>query len=108
MTAEFVPVWLDWAENRGPVLYLPIHLPPITSGAGLIVLDMGGGCYAVESHSEPGRWHRVTVEERFGRVGIACGCRHEHGSSHGRLCAHAAAALRRHIAEYGDEMEMRF
>lgn len=104
MTAVPTTVWLEWADDlpvdeRGAILFRPLDLPPLDRGDGLGVLDMGGGCYAAESRSEPRRWHRVTVVERAGRLGAECGCRAGHFARHGRVCAHAAAALSRHVAE---------
>lgn len=105
MTTAPVTVWLEWADDpapdsdRGPVLYRPTDLPPLTRGEGLAVLDLGGGRYAVESRSEPGRWHRVKVTEHLGRIGVTCGCKAGHFARHGRVCAHSAAALRRHLAD---------
>ena len=114
MTSAPVTVWLDWADDmpasddRGPVLYRPDALPPLDRGEGLRVLALGGGRYAVESHSEPGRWHRVKVTEHLGRLGVTCGCKAGHFARQGRVCAHAAAALSRHVAEQQAYEEMRF
>ena len=113
MTTAPVTVWIDWADDlpasdRGPVLYRSTDLPPLTRGEGLATLDLGGGRYAVESHSEPGRWHRVKVVEHLGRLGATCGCRAGHFARQGRVCAHGAAALTRHIAEQREYEEMRF
>lgn len=114
MTVAPTTVWLDWADDvqgsddRGPVLYRSTDLPPLDRGDDLAVLDLGRGRYAVESHSEPGRWHRVVVVEHLGRIGATCGCRAGHFARHGRVCAHAAASLSRHIAEQREYEEMRF
>ena len=113
MTATATTVWIDWADDlpaddRGPVLYRPTDLPPLDRGEGLRVLDLGRGRYAVESHSEPGRWHRVKVTEHLGRIGASCGCKAGHFARQGRVCAHSAAALTRHLAQEAEYEEMRF
>ena len=114
MTSAPVTVWLEWADDlpasddRGTTLYRPDDLPPLTRGDGLATLDLGAGRYAVESHSEPGRWHRVVVVEHLGRIGASCGCRAGHFVRQGRVCAHSAAALSRHLADEKEDEEMRF
>ena len=105
-------VHLEWTEDDEPAPVVPMRGVPIfprrkmsklahdrlfERGKDLDVVELGGGQYAVESHSEPGRWHQVVVEERDGYLATVCSCRSSRYRPRSRslACSHAAAVLGR-------------
>lgn len=103
-------VHIEWTKEDDPAPVVPMRGVPIfprrkvsklahdklfERGKTLDVVDLGGDHYAVSSQSEPGRWHRVVVEERGGYLAMLCSCRSSRYRPRNRslACSHAAAVL---------------
>lgn len=107
-------VHLEWTDQDDPAPVVPMRGVPLFKrrtgkldherlfdrGRDLQVVALGAGHYAVASHSEPGRWHRVIIEERGGYLATLCSCRSSRYRPRHRslACSHAAAVFE-HVAQ---------